>query len=222
MKYPELQFSPEISGKLLAGILEFSGLTCQLHNKELWEEIENLQKKYTRQYSHPSAALSLLRPARDLYRAVGIEPTRIRPSSEALFRRIIKGKPLYRINSIVDACNLLSLSFLLPIGLYDLQKIEGNIQFRLGKDGEEYEGIGKESVHVARRLCLADARGAFGNPSADSLRTAIDRQSEQVLMVIFAPGKYSEVQLQEHIDLSRDVMLRYHPEGKLEKMFILK
>ncbi len=222
MNYPELQFSPAITGKLIVGVLEFSGLKCQPGNEELWFEIEKLQKKYTHLYSHPFAALSLLRPARDLYRAVGMEPTRIRPSSEALFRRVIKGKPLYQINSIVDACNYLSLSFLLPIGLYDLRKIEGNIHFRFGENGEEYEGIGKESVHVGGRLCLADNRGAFGNPSADSLRTAIDLHSEQVLMVIFAPFKYAEAQLQQHVKLSGDVILRYHPTGKLEKMQIMR
>jgi len=217
-----LQFLPDVVGKLLAASLEFSGLSCQSKNEELWQEIGVLQKDYIHQYDHPSEGLSLLRPARVLYRAVGIEPTRIRPSSEALFRRIIKGKPLYQINSIVDACNYASLSFFLPIGLYDLQKIKGDIYFRLGFVNEEYEGIGKESVHLGNRLCLADDLGAFGNPSADSLRTSIDLQSREVLMVIFAPYGYPEELLLEHAKSASEIILKFHSNGKLEKCQVLK
>ena len=222
MKNSNLQFSPTVVGKLLAAGLEFSGLNCQSQNEALWQEIKALQQNYIRQYSHPSEALALLKPARTLYRAIGIEPTRIRPSSEALFRRIIKGKPLYQINSIVDACNFASLSFFLPLGLYDLQKIRGNICFRLGFDKEEYQGIGKESVHVGNRLCLADDSGAFGNPSSDSLRTSIDLKSRDVLLVIFAPFNYSESRLQEHARAASEIMLKFHPEGKLEECQLLK
>jgi len=219
---PLLRFLPDITGKLIAGILEFSDLICQPKNEELWREMGILQQKYIRQFAHPSEGLLFLRPARDLYRAVGIEPTRIRPSSEALFRRVIKGKALYQINSIVDACNYASLSFFLPIGLYDLLKISGDIKFRLGLENEEYEGIGKESVHVTNRLCLADEIGAFGNPSSDSLRTAIDLQSREVLMVIFAPFKYSVPPLQEHMKLAEEIMLKFHPASKSRRSRILK
>jgi DNA/RNA-binding domain of Phe-tRNA-synthetase-like protein len=219
---PYLRFLPDINGKLIVGTLELSDLICQPKNEELWQEMGILQQRYIQQFAHPSEGLSFLRPARDLYRAVGIEPTRIRPSSEALFRRVIKRKALYQINSIVDACNYASLFFFLPIGLYDLRKISGDIQFRLGLENEEYEGIGKESVHVANRLCLSDDIGAFGNPSSDSMRTAIDLLSREVLIVIFAPFNYSEIQLQEHMKLVEEIMLKFHPAGKLQRIQILR
>lgn len=212
---------PGISDRLGAGILFFQKLECQKKNSTLWDEIKHVEEQYRNQFKSPSEALNILRPARDLYRAVGIEPTRIRPSSEALFRRIIKGRPLYQINSIVDSGNLASLSFLLPIGLYDREKINGSIIFRRGSEGESYEGIGKERVNVSGRITLADQRGPFGNPSSDSLRTSIRIDTSGVIMVIFAPIDYSRERLQEHLNQSQEFMLKYHPTGVINFQKIL-
>src|SRR3990172_9039197 len=100
-----------------------------------------------------------------MYKGVGLDPTKTRPSSEALQRRVRKGDELPRINSLVDVINWCSLESQLPFGLYDLDKIEGDVTLRLGRDGEAYAGIRKDEVHVAGRLTLADAAGAFGNPT---------------------------------------------------------
>src|ERR1700737_237618 len=112
--------------------------------------------------------------ARALYRRFGVDPTRVRPSSEALLRRMKKGEPLPRVNSLVDVANSLSVQLQVPVGLYDLEKIRGEeLVVQLGKEGEGYTGIGKEKVNVAGRICIADAEGPCGNPSADSARTMI-------------------------------------------------
>ena len=108
---------------------------------------------------------------RAMYRRIGIDPTRTRPSSEALLRRVRKGDHLPRINTLVDLCNWCSFEFQLPYGLYDRASIEPPIELRLGRDGEEYQGIRKDVVHVAGRMTLADERGPFGNPTSDSART---------------------------------------------------
>ena len=136
-------------------------------------------------------------------------------------RRVIKAVPLYQINSIVDVSNYCSLAFLLPIGLYDLDKIRGNVQLRLGKDGEEYEGIRKDMIHVANRLTVADDTGPFGNPSADSLRTSIDLNSHNILLIIFAPHTYPTDKLQGHMKFAEKVMLKYHSSGELVKSGLL-
>ncbi len=217
----ELKKDPRLSDKLIAGILILQNLNCQKFNKELWSEINKLEDHYRNEYDSPSEALEILKPARDLYRAVGIEPTRIRPSSEALLRRIIKGKPLYQINSIVDAGNLASVSFMLPIGLYDLSRIRGTVTFRLGREEESYTGIGKDQVNVSGRFTLADQEGPFGNPSSDSLRTSISLETRAILLVIFAPEKYSLEKLQDHLIFSRNIFLSYHESGYSEYLDIL-
>ena len=126
--------------------------------------------------------------ARELYRRFGVDPTKVRPSSEALARRIKKGDPLPRINSLVDVANALSVQLQVPVGLYDLSRVKGEeLVIRLGADGESYEGIGKERVNVAGRLCVADANGPCGNPSADSARTMITTATESAAWIYFLP-----------------------------------
>jgi DNA/RNA-binding domain of Phe-tRNA-synthetase-like protein len=206
---------PSIADVVKLGIIKFSHLNCQEKNEVLWTSIEKLGNQYRDNFTTTSEALELLQPARKLYRSIGIEPTRTRPSSEALLRRVIKSTGLYQVNSIVDVCNLCSLKFLLPIGLYDMNKICGTVEFRLGYDGEEYVGIRKDIVHVGNRFTVADNKGAFGNPSSDSLRTSIDLTAKDVLMVIFAPKDYSIKKLEANMSFSSNQMLEYHHDGKI-------
>jgi DNA/RNA-binding domain of Phe-tRNA-synthetase-like protein len=146
---------------------------------------------------------------RAMYRAVGIDPTRRRPSSEALLRRVLKGEPLPRINSLVDICNWCSLEFQLPYGLYDRERIEGAVELRLGRDGEQYPGIRKDEVHVGGRLTLADARGPFGNPSSDSARTMVTTAARSVLVVVFAPARLRPSDLAAVLAATSDRILEF-------------
>ena len=125
---------------------------------------------------------------RTMYKRVGLDPTKTRPSSEALLRRVRKGDTLPRINSMVDVCNWCSLEFQLPYGLYDAARIEGDVELRLGRPGELYAGIRKDDVHIAGRITLADDRGPFGNPTSDSARTMVTTATTRALLVVFAPA----------------------------------
>jgi DNA/RNA-binding domain of Phe-tRNA-synthetase-like protein len=141
-----------------------------------------------------SGEVASLDRARELYRRFGTDPTRMRPSSEALMRRMKKGEPLPRINSLVDVANALSVQLQVPVGLYDLGKVKGDeLVIRLGRDGEGYEGIGKEKVNVAGRICVADAEGPCGNPSADSARTMITTDTEAAAWVYFLPVRDDDI-----------------------------
>jgi DNA/RNA-binding domain of Phe-tRNA-synthetase-like protein len=132
--------------------------------------------------------------ARELYRRFGLDPTRVRPSSEALLRRLKKGEPLPRINSLVDVANAMSVQLQVPVGLYDLDKVKGGeLVIRLGADGEGYTGIGKEKVNVAGRICVADAEGPCGNPSADSARTMITTDTERAAWIYFLPVREEDI-----------------------------
>jgi DNA/RNA-binding domain of Phe-tRNA-synthetase-like protein len=140
---------------------------------------------------------------RTMYKRVGIDPTKTRPSSEALLRRVRRGDELPRINSLVDVINWCSLETQLPFGLYDLDHIQGNVELRLGREGEEYAGIRKDSVHVAGRLTLADAQGPFGNPTSDSARTMVTTGTNRVLVVIFCPASLGQQGLPRALELTR-------------------
>jgi DNA/RNA-binding domain of Phe-tRNA-synthetase-like protein len=143
---------------------------------------------------------------RTMYKRVGLDPTRNRPSSEALLRRVRKGDGLPRINSMVDVCNWCSLEFQLPYGLYDASRIDGPIELRIGKPGESYAGIRKDDVHVGGRITLADSRGPFGNPTSDSARTMVTTSTTSALLVVFAPVECSEERLRDVLAITSSRM----------------
>jgi DNA/RNA-binding domain of Phe-tRNA-synthetase-like protein len=134
------------------------------------------------------------------YKRVGLDPTKRRPSSEALLRRVRKGEPLPRINSMVDVCNWCSLEFQLPYGLYDAARLHGDVVLRLGREGESYAGIRKDDVHVGGRITLADSAGPFGNPTSDSARTMVTTGTTRALLVVFAPITIDRLRLQQVVD----------------------
>jgi DNA/RNA-binding domain of Phe-tRNA-synthetase-like protein len=141
-----------------------------------------------------SAAVGPTDRAREMYRRFGTDPTRMRPSSEALLRRMKKGEALPRVNSLVDVANALSVQLQVPVGLYDLDKVKGEeLVLRLGLEGEGYEGIGKERVNVGGRICVADQEGPCGNPSADSARTMITTSTERAAWIYFLPVSDDDV-----------------------------
>jgi len=148
--------------------------------------------------------------ARRLYKSFGVDPTRHRPSSEALLRRARKGQELYRLNEIVDVGNWVSLEFLLPLGLYDRERVVGDAAtVRVGAEGEEYEGIRKGPVHLGGRLCVSDAEGAFGSPTSDSARTAIRETTNRVASIVFAPADFDPERLRSAGDALASRLAEY-------------
>lgn len=192
------------------GVIQFAGLTVSGKNDQLLIDLAILTSEYRATYRSPADAMDRLNITRSLYRKIGLDPTKTRPSSEALLRRVLKGNPLYQINSLVDTCNLCSLQLLLSLGLYDVSKIVGNVQLRLGRENEGYEGIRKEFINVSERLTLADDLGPFGNPSADSARTMITEKTTDALFVIFVPADYPTDEIQKNVAFIEAKVKRYH------------
>jgi DNA/RNA-binding domain of Phe-tRNA-synthetase-like protein len=150
---------------------------------------------------------------RTMYKKVGLDPTKTRPSSEALLRRVARGDALPRINSLVDVINWCSVESRLPFGLYDLDRIRGGVTLRVGQPGEEYAGIRKDVVHVAGRLVLSDADGPFGNPSSDSARTMTTTSTSRALVVIFAPVSVSTTASERALATTRERIERFCVKG---------
>jgi DNA/RNA-binding domain of Phe-tRNA-synthetase-like protein len=169
--------------------LDIEFVALELHELEVTEPRDDFELEVARAtQAARSGAIGDISRARALYRRFGTDPTRVRPSSEALLRRLKKGEPLPRVNSLVDVANALSVQLQVPVGLYDMEKVKGGeLTLRLGAEGESYAGIGKERVNVAGRLCVADAEGPCGNPSADSARTMITTSTERAAWIYFLP-----------------------------------
>lgn len=122
---------------------------------------------------------------RAAFKTLGKEPSRYRPSSEALTRRILSGKGLYEVNNVVDCGNLISLMTGIPVGCYDAAWIRGDIELRVGMPGETYDGIGRGDVNLECLPVLADDSGAFGSPFSDSSRTAVSDSTHNLKFVLY-------------------------------------
>lgn len=128
-----------------------------------------------------------IQAVRAMFREWGMDPSKYRPSSEALLRRVVQGKGLYFISNIVDIVNLGSIETGWPYGCYDRAKLRPPIAFRHGTAGESYERVGKQMWHLEGRPALADGDGPFGSPISDSVRTMITGSASDVLIVVYAP-----------------------------------
>ena len=129
-----------------------------------------------------------IRATRAGYKALGKDPARYRGSAEALLRRVISGKGLPQINAVVDVINLVSVESRLPIGLYDMSHISGNVIFRAGLPGETYKGIGKYDLNLECLPLFADEQGPHGSATSDSERTMVTDATTQILAIIVSFG----------------------------------
>lgn len=212
---PELKLAQNVASLLRIARIRGEPVAIGPASAELRDEIEQLRSTLAARYAGQSPGdIEGLGPARELYRSFRIDPTHTRPSSEALLRRVLQGKPFPCLLNAVDLCNLLSLQFLLPLGLYDAEKIEGSVSLRRGLTGESYAGIRKEAVSLEGRPVLEDSLGPFGNPSSDSLRTSITGSTRKLWLVIFAPGSFSRTTLEEYSRRAADAMAT-HLSGAL-------
>jgi len=186
----KLAIAPDLVGKLRIGVLRLEGIAPPRDGGDaLWGDILSRSEEIAARYRGTSTGdVPGVQETRSLYRSVGLDPTKTRPSSEALLRRAVKGRGLYRIHPLVDLVNLVSLESLLSVGLYDEDRIDGDVvTVRLGEIGWSFEGIRRGRINVAGRLCVADGSGPFGSPTADSLRTSIRGDVVRALAVFFQP-----------------------------------
>jgi DNA/RNA-binding domain of Phe-tRNA-synthetase-like protein len=162
-------------------------VTVTRHDDALWHEIDKelelLAKSCQPDQINSIPQIAAMRAA---YKSLGKDPSRYRGSAEALLRRVVGGKGLYQVNTIVDINNLLSLETMLPIGSYDLGHVVAPIVLRIGQMGETYKGIGKDQINIENLPVFADANGPFGSPTSDSERAMIRLESREILMVIFS------------------------------------
>lgn len=188
--------APELASIVRPGVIWWTGATVVPHEHRLDALLAEAEARVRISPPAESAAV------RTMYKKVGIDPTKTRPSNEALLRRVRRGDPFPRVNGLVDAVNLCSLQCQLPYGVYDRATLAGALTLRLGRDGEAYAGIRKDTVHVAGRLTVADAAGPFGNPTSDSARAMVTTATEEALVVVYAPASTTPRDLARVLDLT--------------------
>ncbi len=204
-----------ISDEIRKACPQFRGLAilADVHNtaycEPLWQEIEHFTQEYRQRYTTES--IKTMRPiqaTREAYKRCGKDPSRYRPSAEALCRRILKGSPLYQIDTLVDLINVVSIASGYSIGGFDADKIEGDtLTLGIGRAGEPYEGIGRGELNIEGMPVYRDARGGIGTPTSDNERTKLTLQTTRLLTII--NGYSGEDGLREAGDYMQE-LLRYY------------
>jgi DNA/RNA-binding domain of Phe-tRNA-synthetase-like protein len=206
----KVSIDPGLAGKVALGVVVLEGVQVRESDPDLQAEVQATTQEMRRLYGGgPSAEVPGAADSRALYKALGIDPTKTRPSSEALLRRVLKGEALYRVNTLVDALNLASLRLQLSFGLYDLDHVRPPVVLRKGREGESYPGIRKGPVGVADRPVLVDAEGPFGNPTSDSARTCVTASTRTALVVAYAPGAWSDTRVLDAVVQTQELMTRF-------------
>jgi DNA/RNA-binding domain of Phe-tRNA-synthetase-like protein len=171
------------------GVVEADGLGVSASDAGLARLMDDVCDRKRREFTVETLAEAKpLRAVRAMFRAWDIDPSKYRPSSEALMRRVVQGKGLYRVSNVVDIGNVGSIETGWPFGCYDRARIHPPIALRQGAPGEHYEGIGKRTWHLEGRPVLADRDGPFGSPISDSTRSMISEIAREVLVVIYVPA----------------------------------
>ena len=182
----------EINIKLPAvklGTIEADAVRVAPSDQALAQLMDEVCERKRREFTLESLADSKpVRDVRAMFREWGMDPSKYRPSSEALLRRVVQGKGLYRVSNVVDIGNLGSIETGWPFGCYDRSRIQQPIEFRHGLAGESYEGIGKQTWHLQGRPLLADSQGPFGSPISDSTRSMITESAKDILIVLYVPA----------------------------------
>jgi len=206
----QVSLAPELRGRVRLGLLVLEGVQVRAGDEALQAEIEaSASELRGRHASAPSSSVPGVEQARGLYKSLGLDPTKTRPSNEALLRRVLKGEALYRINTLVDALNLCSLREQVPFGLYDLERVRPPVTLQLGGPGAGYEGIRKAWVNVEARPVLVDAEGPFGNPTSDSGRTCIRLETTRALVIAYLPSSTPAARLLAILDTTEATLLRH-------------
>ncbi|HEX7286852.1 MAG TPA: phenylalanine--tRNA ligase beta subunit-related protein [Candidatus Angelobacter sp.] len=193
----------------------YATVQVEQYSTALWQEIDqHLSRLGTAHKPEAIGSLPQIAAMRVAYKALGKDPSRYRGSAEALLRRVLSGKGLYQVNTVVDTNNLVSLESLLPAGSYDLSRVVGPIELRIGAPGESYQGIGKDQINIENLPVFADANGPFGSPTSDSERAMIRPESTEILMVIFSfAGKDG---LDAATSRAADLLRRYAQAERVE------
>ena len=205
----------EVSKEIREACPSFAGMAVLAtventpYNEALWKKIDEFTIRYREMYTTDSIKdMVTIRATREAYKKCGKDPSRYRPSGEALCRRILRGIPLYQIDTLVDLINLVSIRFGYSIGGFDADKIVGSsLELGIGKAGEPYEGIGRGTLYIEGMPVYRDAEGGIGTPTSDHERTKLGLETTHLLTII--NGYSGKDGLQEAADYMVELLKEY-------------
>jgi DNA/RNA-binding domain of Phe-tRNA-synthetase-like protein len=180
------------------------------YDEALWTEIESLGEKLRRELTTESLKdLPSIAATRRVYRSCGKDPSRYRPASEALIRRMLQGKELYQRDTLVDLVNLASIAYGYSIGGFDADKFSGDtLTLGVGREGEPYEGIGRGMINIHGLPVYRDDIGGVGTPTSDHERTKMTLNTRH-LVVLVNGYDGNEQRVSENAEYIQALLRRY-------------
>lgn len=194
-------------------------LECEVKNSEfnisLWHDIKSFTNDFMKNTKvRDINKFTPILATRNVYKKLGKDPNRYRPSAEALRRRILKGNELYKINTLVDAINLISLKTGYSVGGFDANLIQGNLELGVGQKDEKFEAIARGFLNIENLPVYRDSIGGIGTPTSDEERTKIGLDTNKLLMLLNAySGKKN---LDEAVEYAKDVLMEYVEAKKIK------
>ena len=181
-----------VSDEIASVCPEFVGAAVEARVKntpfcqELWDEIHLLENRFRETLTTDSLKdMPSIAATRRVYKACGKDPSRYRPASEQLIRRMLQGKELYQIDTLVDLVNLASIAYGYSIGGFDADKFVGDtLTLGIGREGEPYEGIGRGPLNIAGQPVYRDAQGGVGTPTSDNERTKMTMETTHLVVLV--------------------------------------
>lgn len=186
---PNIRISPEIGAVVpdfKIGAIEYHEIAIGESPKKLKTKLDYIQEELKLQLEEKTIAqFSGIRQWREVFKKLGTDPGRYRPSHEALYRRVKKGGRLPSIHSAADMNNFFSLQYEIPLGIYDLDQIGKTVTLRVGTADDAYEGLNGRMMNMAQKLLSSDENGAFGSPIVDSKKTMTTEKTTSCLQLIY-------------------------------------
>ena len=184
----QVQVSPEMHSVCpeFVGACITTNISNTQYSADLWSEIDTLGAEYRATLTTESLKdMTSIQATRRIYKLCGKDPSRYRPSGEALVRRVLQGKGLYQVDTLVDLINLASMKYGYSIGAFDADKFSGDtLTLGIGKEGEPYEGIGRGMINIAGLPVYRDAIGGVGTPTSDHERTKVSLSTTRLLVLV--------------------------------------
>lgn len=203
------------------GLLEADSVRVEPAAPGLADELVSVAGRMARTWSvEQIAEREAVRDVRAMFRCWGVDPSKYRPSSEALLRRVAQGKGLYLVLNVVDIANLGSIETCWPYGCYNRDAIQPPVTLRLGEREEKYEGIGRRIWHLDGRPVATDATGPFGSPISDSTRTMITGGAHSLAAFVYAPASASEAALELALDRMAERLTRWAAAEGIERRIV--
>lgn len=180
------------------GVLAYHDIAVSEATEILLDQLDDVQKEIGARLQEKSYAdIPGLQEWRRVFKALGTDPSRYRPSAEALYRRVKKENKLSLIHSVADLNNYFSLKYEIPLGIYDLDRLEGPVEIRVGGELDSYEGINGRQMNMGEKLLSADANGAFGSPIVDSKRTMVTNDTTNALQIVYLRPSMSNTEAEQ-------------------------